>query len=332
MSILVLKPGLLDTIQDGGRFGYSNWGINPGGVMDRYAARVANMLVGNSAEEALLEIHFPGPQLLFEQTALITICGSDFTPMLDDKPLPLWQPIVVRRNTALHFDALRNGGRCYLAIHGGIDVEKWLGSYSTNLKAEAGGFNGRRLEKLDRLFQGECRFYFPAWLPNEKDKIALNWRADTTKVYEHPHEIYITEGREWHLLKESAKEDLLNCNFIIHPSSDRMGYQLKGEKLQLQAAVEQVSSGVNFGTIQLLPGGQLVILMADHQTTGGYPRIGHVISAHLPKLAQLRPSDCVQFCRTTVAAAEELLFAQQRELTILQRACNDRLKQLSCSV
>jgi antagonist of KipI len=330
MSILVLKAGLLDTIQDPGRFGHSNWGINPGGVMDRYAASVANMLVGNPPDMPTLEMHFPGPQLLFEQTSLISVCGGDFSPMLDDQPLPLWQPVVVRRNTALHFDNLHRGGRCYLAIHGGFDVESWLGSYSTHLKANAGGYNGRKLEKLDRLFQGECRFYFPAWLPDNKERTLLHWRADTTKVYEHPHEIYITEGREWNYLKETAREDFFNSNFIIHPSSDRMGYQLKGEEMQLQEKVEMISSGVHVGTIQLLPNGQLVILMADHQTTGGYPRIGHVISAHLPKLAQLRPSDSIQFCRTTVAAAEEMLFAQQKELSILQRACADRLKQLVC--
>jgi antagonist of KipI len=330
MSILVLKPGLLDSVQDTGRFGYSNWGVNPGGAMDAYAARVANMLVGNCENEALIEIHFPGPQLLFEQSALITICGADFSPMLDQQAVPLWQPIVVRRNTALHFDNLNWGGRCYLAVHGGIDVEPWLGSAATNLRASAGGFRGRKLEKLDRLFLGESRFYYPAWLPDEREKYPLHWRADIKNVYEHPHEIFITEGKEWEYLKEAAREDFFNSSFIIHPSSDRMGYQLKGEPMQLMEKMELTSSGVSFGTIQLLPNGQLVILMADHQTTGGYPRIGHVISAHLPKLAQLRPSDSIQFVRTSVANAEEMLFRQKKEMQILQRACIDHLKDLVC--
>jgi len=330
MSVLVLKPGLLDTLQDAGRYGYSNWGINPGGSIDRYAAQVANMLVGNPVTEAVIEIHFPGPQLLFEQTALISICGSDFTPMLDDQTLPMWQPVVVRRNTALHFDKLQNGGRCYLALHGGIDVEKWLDSYSTHLNASSGGFNGRKLEKLDRIFQGEPLFYFPAWLQENKEYTLLNWRADIQKVYDLPHEVYLTEGHEWKLLQNGSQEDLTTGSFIIHPSSDRMGYHLKGEQLLLNQPIELLSSGVNFGTLQLLPSGQLVVLMADHQTTGGYPRIAHVISAHLPKLAQLRPSDCVHFTLISLAEAEELYIKQQKDLAVLHRACADHLKQLVC--
>ncbi len=330
MSILVLKPGLLETIQDTGRFGYSQWGINPGGAMDRYAAQVANMLVGNPPEEAVLEVHFPGPQLLFEQTSLISICGSDFTPMLDGTPIPVWQPIVVRKNTALHFDGLNYGGRCYLALHGGFEIDQWLNSYSTHLRAHAGGYQGRRLEKMDRLFPRESRMYFPAWIRENQDLTMLHWRADVQKVYEHPHDIYITEGHEFSQLTEESCHDLINESFMVHPSSDRMGYQLKGEPLQLKVPLEMVSSGVSFGTVQLLPSGQLVVLMADHQTTGGYPRIAHVISAHLPKLAQLRPSDTIQFSRISIEYAEALLLSQKRDLTVLQRACMDRLKQLVC--
>jgi antagonist of KipI len=164
MSISIAKPGLLDTIQDLGRFGYGNWGVNPGGVMDTYAARVANMLVGNEIGEAVMEIHFPGAQILFEQNALISLTGADFSPTLNDELLPLWRPIVVRKNTVLHFPRLQSGARCYLAVHGGFCAEKWLGSYSTNMKAEAGGYQGRKLEKGDELSFRESSIYFPALL------------------------------------------------------------------------------------------------------------------------------------------------------------------------
>jgi antagonist of KipI len=119
-------------------------------------------------------------------------------------------------------------------------------------------------------------------------------------------------------------------NFLIHPSSDRMGYQLSGDPISLEQPAELVSSAVSFGTVQLLPNGQLIVLMADHQTTGGYPRIAHVVSAHLPKLAQLRPCDTIQFKRMDIIAAEELLIASQKELHILQRACLDHLNELVC--
>jgi antagonist of KipI len=330
MSISIIKPGLLDTVQDMGRFHYGSLGINPGGVADRYAASVANMLVGNETTEAVIEMHFPGPHILFEQNTLITITGADFTPMLNDEALPMWQPVIVRKNTVLHFPRLRQGASCYLAVHGGYCIDKWLDSYSTNLRAGVGGFNGRRLEKGDELSFKESTFYFPALMVEGKDSRPLNWRADVSSAYHHRHELFFVEGNEFGALTENSAKDFLQNNYLVHPSSDRMGYHIKGEPLRLREHVELISSAVSFGTIQLLPDGQLIVLMADHQTTGGYPRIGHIISAHLPKLAQLRPSDCIQFKKVSVARAEELLFARRQELAILQRACHDHLNQLLC--
>jgi len=330
MAITIVKPGLLDTIQDLGRFGFGKWGVNPGGAMDTYAARVANMLVGNESCEAVIEMHFLGPQLLFEHNALISLTGADFTPTLNDEPLPLWRPIVVRKNTVLHFPKLNHGARCYLAVHGGFYLDKWLDSYSTNLKAGAGGCDGRKLEKGDELSFRESSIYFPQLLKEGKDYQVLRWKPAIGRVYNLPNEIFFVKGNEWDLLTPGSRNDLLENNFIIHPFSDRMGYRLKGVELKTERPYEMVSSGVNFGTMQLLPDGQLILLMADHQTAGGYPRIGHVISAHLPKLAQLRPSDCIHFSMVDICMAEELLFAMQQELNILQRACMAQLNQLVC--
>jgi antagonist of KipI len=330
MSISIIKPGLLGTIQDLGRYGYGSLGINSGGAMDRYAAQVANMLVGNDAHEAVMEIHFPGPQVLFEQNALISITGANFTATLNDELLPLWQPLLIRKNTILHFPELQTGARCYIGVHGGFCIKSWLGSYSTNLKAAVGGLCGRKFEKGDELSFKESTIYFPALMKEGKDVFALGWRPDIIKTYQYPHEIFFIEGNEYPLLSETSANDFLRDNFIIHPSSDRMGYHIKGPELKLNGKMELVSTGVSFGTIQLLPDGQLIILMADHQTTGGYPRIGHVISAHLPKLAQLQPSDTIQFKKTSIAVAEQLLLLQQQELAIMQRACFDHLNELVC--
>ncbi len=330
MALSVIKPGMLDTLQDMGRFGYGNWGINPGGVMDRYAAQVANMLVGNCCSEALLEIHFPGPQLLFEQNALIAITGADFSPQLDDQEIPVWQPVVMRKNTVLHFPKHKKGARCYLAVHGGFCLDKWLGSYSTNLTAGVGGWKGQALKKGDELSLKESTLYYAGWLKEDKNTRILPWQADSRKVYNYPHEILVTMGHEWERLKPASQNHFLENNFTIHPSSDRMGYNLRSVPLELEQPHELISSAVNFGTLQLLPDGQLIVLMAEHQTTGGYPRIGHVITSHLSKLAQLRPSDCVQFKMVDIAKAEELLFAQYTELQILQRACQDHLKEMVC--
>ena len=219
MSISIIKPGLLGTIQDPGRYGYGSLGINCGGAMDRYAARVANMLVGNQSHEAVMEIHFPGPQLLFEQNALISITGADFTPTLNDEPLPLWQPLIVRKNTILHFPKLEWGARCYIAIHGGFCIEEWLGSYSTNLKAGAGGYKGRKFEKGDELLAKENTIYFAGMMKAGRDVAVLNWRADVANAYLYPHEILFIEGNEFGNLTAASANDFLQNNFIIHPSA-----------------------------------------------------------------------------------------------------------------
>ena len=326
MAFSIIKPGLLDTVQDLGRHGFGNWGVNPGGAMDIYAAQVANLLVGNDQHEAVIEIHFPGPQILFEQNTLIAITGADFSPTVNDEVIPRWQPVVVRKNTVLHFPSLVQGGRCYLSVHGGYCLKKWLNSYSTSLKAGV----GLQLKKGDELPFNESTIYFAGLLKEQNNFEILPWRVNTEKIYAFPHEIGVIPGHEWPQLTKASQASFTEDNYIIHPSSDRMGYQLSGVPLSLGAPVELVSSAVSFGTVQLLPGGQLIVLMADHQTTGGYPRIAHVVSAHLPKLAQLRPSDTIQFKLMDLESAEQLLVLRQKELHILQRSCMDHLNEMVC--
>jgi antagonist of KipI len=330
MAFSIIKPGLLDTIQDMGRQGFGNWGISPGGAMDRYAAQVANLLVGNDGHEAVLEIHFPGPQILFEQNTMIAVTGADFSPTINDELIPRWQPIVVRKNTVLHFPSLIQGGRCYLSVHGGYCMKKWLNSFSTHLRAGVGGWGGLPLKKGDELPFNENTIYFAGLLKEESNFEVLPWRVNTEKIYRHPHEIGFIPGHEWPLLSNAGKSAFLQNNFLIHPSSDRMGYLLSGTPLVLEPSIELVSSAVSFGTVQLLPGGQLIVLMADHQTMGGYPRIAHVASAHLPKLAQLRPSDTIQFKLMDQETAEQMILTRQKELHILQRSCMDHLNELVC--
>jgi len=330
MAFSIIKPGLLDTIQDMGRQGFGNWGISPGGAMDRYAAQVANLLVGNDGHEAVLEIHFPGPQILFEQNTMIAVTGADFSPTINDEVIPRWQPVVVRKNTVLHFPSLIQGGRCYLSVHGGYCMKKWLNSFSTHLRAAAGGWGGLPLKKGDELPFNENTIYFAGLLKEESNFEVLPWRVNTEKIYRHPHEVGFIPGHEWPLLSNAGKSAFLQNNFLIHPSSDRMGYLLSGAPLVLEPSIELVSSAVSFGTVQLLPGGQLIVLMADHQTMGGYPRIAHVASAHLPKLAQLRPSDTIQFKLMDQETAEQMILTRQKELHILQRSCMDHLNELVC--
>ncbi len=328
MSLSILKPGILDTLQDGGRHGYASLGINPGGVMDNFAAAAANCLVGNAPGEAVLELHFPAAQILFGSDALISVCGADLSPAIHDEAIPNWQPVMVRRNALLHFQKWKWGSRAYLAVHGGFAINKWLNSYSTNLKAGAGGYRGRALAKDDVLHINKSRLDLCKLVPARQYLHILHWGIPKKNAYERLGKVQLLPGPEWQLLNDASKELLTSSFFSIAPKSDRMGYLLKGLPLRLQQPIEMISSGVDFGTVQLLPNGQLMVLMADHQTTGGYPRIGNVIGADLHKLAQLQPGAEVQFSMTGIQTAEQLLFSQMRDLKIIERSCLDHLNEL----
>lgn len=328
MSLSIIKAGMLDTLQDGGRFGYASLGINPGGVMDSFAASCANYLVGNESDEAVLEMHFPAAQILFTADALISICGADLTPAIHNDAIPNWQPVMVKRNSVLHFQKWRWGSRVYVAVCGGFKVDKWLNSYSTHLKAGAGGYKGRPLAKDDVLEMDNRGLNLCKDVAPKQYFQVLHWGVPQKSVYEDSGEIFILPGPEWQLLSDASKQAFIGETFTIAPRSDRMGYLLNGYSMQLQHPYEMISSGVDFGTIQLLPNGQPMALMADHQTTGGYPRIGNIIGAHLHKFAQLQPGAEVRFSITGMLTAEQLLFSQLRHLRIILRSCHDHLNEL----
>jgi antagonist of KipI len=330
MPLLIIKPGLLDIVQDHGRFGFSKYGINPGGVMDRFAARLANSLVGNSPEKPVLEIHFPGPQALLTEDALISVTGADFSATINDEEMPLWHPVIVQRNTLLQFHTHKKGARAYLAVHAGFYAEKWLESFSTNIKAAAGGWKGRKLEKGDELPFGFHELNFAAHLKNEKNFRVLPWSPDVRDVYHPERALSFIAGKEWKSLEDDSARKLEEESFQITANSDRMGYRLSGPRLSLKEPVECITSPVSFGTMQLLPDGQIIILMADHQTTGGYPKIGHIVSADLPKLAQLSAGDAVTFKQVELATAESLYIHQQKESENLHGLCMDHLNNLLC--
>lgn len=323
MSLHIIKGGVLDTVQDGGRRGYQHLGISVGGAMDRFSARLANALLGKELDAPVLELHFPASTLRFTKEAVLCITGADFTPTLNGTPVPLNQPVVIARESVLQFAHVRAGSWCYLSLLPPLKLEPWLGSYSTNLKAEAGGYKGRILKKDDVLdFAREEQL---AQRLHNGPLQLLPWKA----VDLHPltvEEICILYGSEWHWLTAESREALLHNCFYVSPSSDRMGYQLMGEPLKGANGEQLVSSGVSFGTVQLLPNGNLIVLMADGQTTGGYPRVAHVVSAHLPALAQLKPHEGFRFCLADGTRAEQKMVEQQAYLQTLQKTCALKMK------
>lgn len=323
MSLIVLKSGILDSLQDRGRFGHRGQGINPGGAMDVFSLQVANMLVGNDPGEAAIELHFPASAFLVTQPVLLALAGADFAPTINGEPIPLHRPILAGRNDVLQFQEPRRGARCYLALYGGFRVNGWLGSKSTHLRAHAGGWQGRALQLKDEL---PLQTIPPPGLQaGDKEWKYLPWQADP----DWPDEIDaigILPGPEWEQCTADAKEVITRSSFLLTHQSDRMGYRLDHPPLRRMVAEEMISTGVTTGTVQLLPDGKLIVLMADHQTTGGYPRVAQVISAHLPKLAQRRAGEAIRFQLTQEGKAVDLLLKQQQHLLQLQNACTFRLQ------
>ena len=311
MAILIKKAGILDTLQDLGRTGFRKFGINPNGAMDKIAIRLINTLLGMPENETVLEMHFPAPELEFRKDTVFVIGGANLFPKVNNKKIDNWRIHRAKKGDILSLKKKTFGNRCYLAIKGGFKLEKWLNSSSTNLKAKVGGYMGRNLLKGDRLefnqTKQECD-------PEQKLKIARN----ILPFYSNSPTIRITAGAEYEYLTALSELQFLKEVFTVSRSSDRMGFRLDGPPLHLLDKKEIVSSAVSFGTIQLLPSGQIVLLMSDHQTTGGYPRVAHVIEQDLPLVAQLTSSDKINFQLISLREAEESALRFEKSLSILK--------------
>lgn len=325
MSIRIIKQGLLDSIQDTGRYGFQHLGINPGGAMDTVAATIGNMLVGNTSDEAVIEMHFPAATIYFEKAAVIAITGADFSAYVNKAPVPLNTTIVVADGAILSFAKYVHGARVYLAIQGGLSVETWLDSYSTNTKARMGGYHGRTLQKYDVI---HCRAEQLAYASLPEESILITHvKADTTALYNATNKVHCIAGKDYETLNTKSQQAFTTSSFTISRQSDRMGYRLTGEALHCADTTERISAVVTKGSIQLLPDGQLILLMADHQATGGYPVAAHVISADIPSLAQMQPGSSFNFSFVSIDDAAQLYLDQQEYLQQLQASCSLQLKQ-----
>jgi len=307
MSIDVLAPGLLTTVQDRGRTGWRHLGVGCAGALDQHAHMLANLLVGNPPDAATLEITLSGPRLRFGRAVRIALCGGDIDARCDGTTLPAARPILLPAGATVVLGACRRGARAYLAVDGGIDVPIVLGSRSTDLRGGFGGIEGRALRAGDAVPLGddgvtnvEAPRIAPWWIDDARDAppgsaIRVLPGADDT------HPVAGLFARTWR---------------VAH-ASDRQGIRLEGDALHAADARERVSAPVAPGTVQLPPDGQPIVLLADAQTHGGYPRIGHVIRADLPRLAQLRPGEALRIAPCTPAQAQAAWRSHQHAMARL---------------
>lgn len=329
MAFTVIRKGFAASVQDLGRPGYQRFGIIVGGVMDPPSAKLANWLVANPSPAAVVEYSFIGPTVLFTEDTLFAITGADCQPQLDNRAVGTGRPYLARAGQILSIGGLSSGSRGYLALAGGIDTVPWLGSRSTYERAGLGGFKGRFLKEQDRLPVGR-----PSPLAAGVMKGLASEPApggcffSLRRSYRGIRTIRVTSDRLWPRFSADSRRQFLHSVYRVTASSDRMGYRLEGANLVLDRPLELYSEAVTNGSVQVPRSGQPIILMTDHQSTGGYPRIAQVAAVDLPLLSQLPPGSMLRFQKIPVLQAEKLFLKQAEELAFLQRRVTRRLENL----
>jgi antagonist of KipI len=325
MSLRVLKPGLLTTVQDLGRLGLQYLGVVPCGAMDPVALELANALVGNARGAAALEITVLGPELAFESDALVAICGAEMQAKVEGKPLPMNRPVLLRKGSVLSVGRAARGSRAYLAVAGGIEAPAILGSRSTCLPAGFGGFEGRALRASDALplAADAAALALKRYLKISGGKKAgpagmstVRWTAPAPTLPEEGERVVVhaMEGRHHAHFDAASRRAFFDATWKVSPNSNRMGFRLAGPTMARSEAVEILSEPTCLGTVQVPANGLPIALMADHQTTGGYPKIAEIAGADVARLAQLAPGGSVQFARCTLDEAVTLRRALRRRI------------------
>ena len=315
MGVLrVVQPGFLTTIQDLGRWGFQSQGVAVCGPMDAYSHRMANALVGNHADAATLEVTVAGPELEFEEERTVAVAGAEFEMRLDGRSVAMRHRLTVRPGSRLRFGHRVEGARAYVAVAGGIDVPLVLRSRATDLVAGIGGLEGRALRAGDRLPLGRPIERFDTWIAPEQIR-----RRVPSAV---PLSLRFLPGPQVDRFTASALSALQAGPYVVDSRSNRMGLRLTGERVAQRAGADMISDATPMGSIQIPTSGLPILLMADRQTTGGYPTVAVVISADLGLAGQLVPGDALSFAACTRQDAVAALVAQEHEL--MESAPKDR--------
>lgn len=315
MGLVVKKPGVITTIQDNGRFGYQGSGFSTNGVMDHRAFVIANLLVENEPNAPVLEFALAGPAVRFTTNTCIAITGGDFSPTLDGEPVPRYTALMVHRGSILRFKASKTGCYGYLAIAGNsVRVPEVMGSRSTNLKCEFGGWKGRALIVGDYVpFTTKSVDFLPnlgshridggddAFYGFDRDEVTLR----------------VVPGPQEGMFTPAGIETFYSQAYRTTAKCDRMGYRLDGPEIETLHGSDIISDGIAFGAVQVPSHGRPIIMLADRQTTGGYAKIGTITTVDIPKLVQRPPGTKVRFEPISVQEAQHLLREEARQFDML---------------
>jgi antagonist of KipI len=302
-ALTVVRPGMLTTVQDLGRWGYQAVGVPVAGPMDWYSHRLANLRAGNPPMAAALEITLIGPELVAEGNITCAVAGADFDVRVNGSAVDATGTFELEHGDRVRFGGRRSGARATLAVAGGIDVPAVLGSRATSLISRMGPFGGRALKAEDRLPVAARSRPGPSSAGRPLPQVGGGARL---RVILGPHEARFTE---------EARRVFTSTRYLVTPESNRMGYRLAGPAIQREDTSELLSDATPIGSLQVPPSGVPILLMADRQTTGGYPKIATVITADLPLAGQLAPGDWIEF---VVCSPDEALTALRERETALQ--------------
>ncbi len=308
-SLKVVRPGMLTTIQDLGRWGAQSMGVPVGGPMDEYSHVLANQLVGNPRGAACLEVTLMGPELEASADVTCAVAGAVFELNAGDRGVPMHTAFALRKGQRLRFGARVAGARATLAVRGGIDVPAVFGSRATNLISRMGPFDGRALKTGDELPIAAMPATDRGRLPGVPLPLPVGGA-----------QLRVIAGPQEERFTPDAYRTLFGSRYVITPASNRMGYRLEGPRLAHRRGADILSDATPLGAIQVPASGQPILLMADRQTTGGYPKIAVVITADMPIAGQLAPGDWIEFLPCSRAAAIDALKQRQQ---VWERSVSD---------
>ena len=319
MGIRILKGGMLTTVQDLGRTGYQSQGFSVAGVMDVRSFKIANLLLDNPENEAVLEFTLIGPTLEFTSSTIIAITGGDFQPVLNGEPVEMYRALYINKGDILKFGSARTGSRGYIAFSSYLNIPVVMGSRCTNLKSSLGGFKGRKLQAGDYIGFRIKRRYLPFFLSRKLEPDHF----DDVQA-----ELRVVMGPQDDLFSRQGLETFLTQEYTVTSDFDRMGCRLEGPFIAPKKGSDIISDGIAFGSIQVPAHGKPIILLADRQTTGGYGKIATVASVDIPKLVQRKTDHKIRFRAISVEEAQELYLNEIRELDAMRKTIHVPCKEV----
>ena len=311
MGFEIVSPGLLTSVQDAGRFGRQRVGMSPAGAMDARSMSLANLLVGNPTGTGVLECTLLGPTLRFDRANVVALAGADMAPTLDGRAVPMGQAFPVAAGSVLKLGSVKNGCRTYIAFHGGLDIPPVDGSQSTLLRSAIGGYQGRKLAAGDRI-----GFTAPTGILKN---LALR-RIPEPQTFEKEVTVRVVPGPQEDRFTPAGLETFYSQSFTVGVQSDRMASRLEGPKVEHTTDANILSDGIPLGAVQIPGSGQPIIMMSEHQGSGGYTKIANVISVDIPLVAQCPPGSKIRFQAVSVEESQQLYLAQLEEYRRLQTA------------